>query len=593
MPNKKSDKKPTESSSLERDLSPTNSSEAQIRDPRLVRKPKTQETIETPTASSQSPPIRKKPAQVVDKPIPKSSSETQGLKRSLPAPAQAPTESKKPKFTTPIPEPVKITEPKPVKTPPKQITTTKTSPANSKQAQKPLRPVTSRPNESETKKTSPQRPKQVKPSPKPDPEPSHKQTYPTPKPRQEEKSIEEKKPDPINNQAPKSQPATTKKIPSLFDVNIEPPPGLMNIVNQNAKQNFNRQKPRNRNRDLDHFSDDSNGSKLNYADIQPQQQQQQPKQQHKQQPQQQPHQQPQQKTVINFENDVDERFINKVNKIDEFSSQIKSLSEIISRKPSGETAPIKEAPIKQTDVVMETLSSNCNSLKDLQKRLEQSKEKDAVSNDSSDTSAIISMISTLIKQQNLLLEQQKKNVTAIEVNQPSPPPSQPMVPVVASMQEVPNNIDISDKFIQSPISNVSNLNKPSSPRRFAAPAAPSSSSSSSSSSPPPPPPPQPQPQPQPPVLTNNTNVSYFNEVTYDLPPIKPRDKTDNQNDSLLIIDARQYRIQPEVVRLIKVQRKVFSFKINSQLIIKLSFFWLLIANKFFLQKFELLCFCSA
>lgn len=61
--------------------------------------------------------------------------------------------------------------------------------------------------------------------------------------------------------------------------------------------------------------------------------------------------------------------------------------------------------------------------------------------------------------------------------------------------------------------------------------------------------------------TNNNNIRHhqspqhmndFNDVTYDLPPIKPRDKTENQNDSLLIIDGRSYTIQPEMVRLIKV-----------------------------------------
>ncbi len=37
-----------------------------------------------------------------------------------------------------------------------------------------------------------------------------------------------------------------------------------------------------------------------------------------------------------------------------------------------------------------------------------------------------------------------------------------------------------------------------------------------------------------------------------MPPIKPRDRTENHSDSLLIIDGRSYRIQPEEVRLIRV-----------------------------------------
>lgn len=45
----------------------------------------------------------------------------------------------------------------------------------------------------------------------------------------------------------------------------------------------------------------------------------------------------------------------------------------------------------------------------------------------------------------------------------------------------------------------------------------------------------------------NEYVSYD-----DLPPIKPKDMNENQNDSLLIIDARSYRIQPDIRRIIKI-----------------------------------------
>lgn len=50
---------------------------------------------------------------------------------------------------------------------------------------------------------------------------------------------------------------------------------------------------------------------------------------------------------------------------------------------------------------------------------------------------------------------------------------------------------------------------------------------------------------------SNNRTSNISDYT-DLPPIKPRDKTENQNDSLLIIDGRSYTIQPQVVRLIRV-----------------------------------------
>lgn len=50
---------------------------------------------------------------------------------------------------------------------------------------------------------------------------------------------------------------------------------------------------------------------------------------------------------------------------------------------------------------------------------------------------------------------------------------------------------------------------------------------------------------------SNNGTSNISDYT-DLPPIKARDKTENQNDSLLIIDGRSYTIQPQVVRLIRV-----------------------------------------
>lgn len=53
---------------------------------------------------------------------------------------------------------------------------------------------------------------------------------------------------------------------------------------------------------------------------------------------------------------------------------------------------------------------------------------------------------------------------------------------------------------------------------------------------------------------NQTFSSDYNDVVAynELPPIKPRDTNDNNTDSLLIIDGRSYRIQPDVRKLIKI-----------------------------------------
>ena len=52
---------------------------------------------------------------------------------------------------------------------------------------------------------------------------------------------------------------------------------------------------------------------------------------------------------------------------------------------------------------------------------------------------------------------------------------------------------------------------------------------------------------------NDSVVNFNAVVTYnELPPIRPRDKNENQTDSLLIIDGRSFRIQPDVRRLIKI-----------------------------------------
>ena len=51
----------------------------------------------------------------------------------------------------------------------------------------------------------------------------------------------------------------------------------------------------------------------------------------------------------------------------------------------------------------------------------------------------------------------------------------------------------------------------------------------------------------------NETININEVVTYSqLPPIRPKDKSENQTDSLLIIDGRSFRIQPDVRRLIKI-----------------------------------------
>jgi len=157
---------------------------------------------------------------------------------------------------------------------------------------------------------------------------------------------------------------------------------------------------------------------------------------------------------------------------------------------------------------IETLANNKQSLNELEKRLIISKQNDQANNEtqsSTTTQEIIEMIRTLIKQQKVLIDQQlplrKENVESHQIINEENEENENKKP--EDMIQENNEEEEEDHHHQ-----------------------------------------QQQQQQQ----------SYYDQiVSYDdLPPIKPRDKNENQNDSLLIIDGRSYRIQPEVRRLIKV-----------------------------------------
>ena len=177
---------------------------------------------------------------------------------------------------------------------------------------------------------------------------------------------------------------------------------------------------------------------------------------------------------------------------------------------------------------METLANHKQSLNELEKRLIISKQNDQANNEpqsSSNTQELIEMIRTIIKQQQLLLEKQTRSNDNSKSIEPTPQQfnvdveSRPMI----TNEEIEEETDENNLDHHNNNNNTNNFDHHQQEQQQHH---------------------QPPSHPQ----------SYYDQVvSYDeLPPIKPRDKNENLNDSLLIIDGRSYRIQPEVRRLIKV-----------------------------------------
>ncbi len=181
------------------------------------------------------------------------------------------------------------------------------------------------------------------------------------------------------------------------------------------------------------------------------------------------------------------------------------------QQPQMQTQPPPPSNTQAPPNPIDTLANNKQSLNELERRLIISKRNDQANNEtqsSPNTQELIEMIRTLIKQQQLLLEQQnrKENPKSVESPFAYVDESQPM--------ENSEVVQAEEEEIAEENNNFENHQE------------------------------QEQCHQQ----------SYYDQmVSYeDLPPIKPRDKNENLNDSLLIIDGRSYRIQPEVRRLIKV-----------------------------------------
>ena len=217
-------------------------------------------------------------------------------------------------------------------------------------------------------------------------------------------------------------------------------------------------------------------------------------------------------------NDLIENLLNATKSMQNTSSSTSSSSHetfmLLQQQQQKQQAPMETS--QGNEFINEVFLKNKSSLNDLEKKLEISKQHDEANNatsSSSNTEELMEMIRKLIKQQDMLIEQKKDD--QLKEHVPNEPTKSQIESLMETRTPAPPNLfnESQNKFVPSP---------PSRGHRH-----------------------------QPPQQEHEQE-SYYNDVAYDLPPIKPRDKNENQNDSLLIIDGRSYRIQPEVLRLIKV-----------------------------------------
>jgi hypothetical protein len=210
----------------------------------------------------------------------------------------------------------------------------------------------------------------------------------------------------------------------------------------------------------------------------------------------------------NFQRDVDLRSFNQ---LDEFKNQISILNNLLVKTDSNTLALSPTQRVTddvQTDSNKEEnndqLEKNRNSLNELQKRLIESKENDSLNSKtalSTTTLDLMGMIKTLIRQQESILTKQKAIIESENM--------------INSTNDI-NLQQIDQQSVQQgPVD---------------------------------------QQIEQEEDMNEKDQQSYINEFASqaDLPPIKAKDKNENNNDSLLLIDARSYRIQPDSRCLIRI-----------------------------------------
>jgi hypothetical protein len=162
------------------------------------------------------------------------------------------------------------------------------------------------------------------------------------------------------------------------------------------------------------------------------------------------------------------------------------------------------------------------------------------------------MIKTLVKQQQLLLDQQNMRNQEQQQKQapvspqppqslPLPPPPQPPPPPPPAQQTTSVSPTLPPKTLSPKHAQTSNLNENKNNQNLEDIGSSSTSFMESN------------------YLDDqqdqeiNESININEVVTYSqLPPIRPKDKNENQTDSLLIIDGRSFRIQPDLRRVIKI-----------------------------------------
>lgn len=298
-----------------------------------------------------------------------------------------------------------------------------------------------------------------------------------------------------------------KKIPSLFELTVEPVPKVVN------KPNF----ANNKSAKLTNPSDTK--KKVNIS--------------HRKEPVE------VKENNVNYANDVDERF-----KLDDMNKQIASFDNLIkenhkmlvlneTNESRSETMQVDSTSLTNTSTTKE-LETNSHSLNELKQQLEASQKNDLASADtttsiSSNTQNILEMIQTLLVKQKQLIkirenESSPKSTTNSNLmcEEQSPQASSQATSTFNNMIES----EQSSEFLHTHNNKDKSISENSTEHQ----------------------------QLQQSGNREMDHQPYYNdEMAYaDLPPIRPRDKNENQSDSLLIIDGRSYRIQPDVRRLIKI-----------------------------------------
>ena len=335
-----------------------------------------------------------------------------GVKRTSPNSNQNPSEIKKIKLLSTV-KPIDDTKP----SKPAGTNTGNESPLKQNQQfinknPKPTPTQTTNSSQQQQQQSQQAQPKKPNPASQPQQAPTKPQAQNVNKtaikPADSEKSPKQQQqaqpvqPKPVNQAKPEAASKTAsssdtensakpKKIPSLFELPVEPPPSLKNIIkpaqtNPQAKPKPALSKPVAVSKPLakpaaqkqDELANEAK-KPANKIILKPQQQQQ-PK--------------PQAKKDESYTNDVDERFITNAKKL-----KIQDISKQVDSS--------KSSVLASTSKLNESLQANSTSLNDLQEKLKVSSEQDKANSNttSTNTQELLDMIKKVLAQQQVLLDQ--------------------------------------------------------------------------------------------------------------------------------------------------------------------------------------------